>query len=470
MPNLDLVIASLLGIMILASIVSQKARIPYTMILVLIGAGIAALSLSKLVGVELIYSNLISGGLFVGLVVPPLIFEAMMKVPTSEFRAVLRPSFILATFGVLISTLVTGVLLWQLARFPMFTSFLFASLISPTDVATVIEVFKRVKVPVRLSTLLETEAALNDATALVVFSTLLTSLGRSSLSFINDLLKFVLVLGGGVVVGVLVALGAVYLSRYLTDPLSETALTIASVYGSYAVAASFGLSGLIAVAIVGLYYGRVSGRGESLESARSSVVSFWSLAAFVANSVAFLFIGLSTDIYRIYSSFSAILIAYFAVTLARMAAVYPILAIFDNFGLKTPLKWKNVAMLGGMRGAISIALVATLPSSLPDSELIASMVLGVAFISIMLQGPMLSRYIKGRFKEEMKQEKGRIEAMLASTILDIREIQNMKGISVENQEELIQRLEADKEKLEEVVTSLKEEISQKEQENEKHKD
>jgi len=197
LPNLDLVIASLLGIMILASLLSQKARIPYTMVLVIVGAGIAALSLSKLIGVELIYSNLISGGLFVGLVVPPLIFEAMMKVPTSEFRTVLRPSFILATFGVLISTLVTGVLLWQLAKVPLFTSFLFAALISPTDVATVIEVFKRVKVPIRLSTLLETEAALNDATALVVFSTLLTSLGGSSLSVLNYLLQFVLVLGGG---------------------------------------------------------------------------------------------------------------------------------------------------------------------------------------------------------------------------------------------------------------------------------
>src|SRR5579875_3500622 len=128
--------------MILASLVSQKARVPYTMVLVIIGAGIAALSLSKLIGVELIYSNLISGGLFA----PPLIFEAMMKVPTTEFRTVLRPSFVLATFGVLISTLVTGVLLWQLAKVPLFTSFLFAALISPTDVATVIEVFRRVRV------------------------------------------------------------------------------------------------------------------------------------------------------------------------------------------------------------------------------------------------------------------------------------------------------------------------------------
>jgi len=260
------------------------------------------------------------------------------------------------------------------------------------------------------------------------------------------------------------------LSAHLTDPLSETALTIASVYGSYAVAASLGRSGLIAVAIVGLYYGRVSGRGERLESARSSVVAFWSLAAFVANSVAFLFIGLSTDIYRLYGSLPEILVAYLAVTLARAAAVYPILAIFDNFGLKTPFKWKNVAMLGGMRGAISTALIASLPSNLPDGELIASMVLGVAFISIMLQGPLLSRYIKGRFKEEMKQERGRIEAMLTATILDIKEIQDLKSSQAENQEELIQRLEADKEKLEEVVTSLKEEMSQEKEIKEQNDD
>ncbi|MEM3684421.1 MAG: cation:proton antiporter [Conexivisphaerales archaeon] len=470
MPTIELVIASLLGIMTLASVVSQRVKIPYTMVLVLVGAALAALSLSQILGVDLIYGNLIEGGLFVGLVIPPLIFEAMMRVPTTEFRAVVRPAFVLATFGVVISTLVTGILLWQLAKMSLYSSFLFAALISPTDVATVIEVFRRVKVPSRLSTLLETEAAMNDATALVVFSTLLTPLGVSNLTLLDYVLKFVVVMGGGVLVGVLVALGARSLSRFLTDPISETALTIASVYGSYAAATAVGLSGLIAVAIVGLYYGRVSGRGIGLESAKASVTTFWAIAAFFANSIAFLFIGLSTDVYRLASSLTAILTAYFAVTLARAASVYPILAAFDSFGQKTPFKWKNVAMLGGMRGAISIALVATLPSTLAERQLIASMVLGVAFISIMLQGPLLSRYIKGRFREEMKQEKGRVEAMLTATLMDIRDIQNLKVKGEESDKELIQRLEADKERLEQIVSSLKEEVSQKQANQEEDAD
>lgn len=467
MPSIEMVIAAFLGIMTVASIVSQRVKVPYTMILVLLGVAMAALSLSSLVGVSLIYDNLVGGGLFVGLVIPPLIFEGMMGIPTTELRAVLRPSFVLATVGVLIATLVTGLLLWQLTSLPLYSSFVFAALISPTDVATVLEVFKRSRVPVRLSTLLETEASLNDATAIVVFSTILASFSLSSLSLVSATLSFLFVLGGGVLVGVGIALAARYLSQLLDDPMSEIALTIASVYGSYAAATALGLSGLIAVAIVGLYYGSVSGRRKTGSSASGYVRTFWQVVAFVANSVAFLYIGLSTDIGKLASGFTAIAIAYFAVTLARAAVVYPILAIFDRLGQRTPFKWKNVAMLGGMRGAISIALAATIPSSLTARDMIATMVLGVAFASIMIQGPLLSRYINARFLEERKAERDRLEAMLSATIMDIRDIQSGRTQGVEKSEELIERLEADKERLEEIVSSLRQEVEADYKEKEK---
>src|SRR5207249_7775473 len=77
---------------------------------------------------------------------------------------------------------------------------------------------------------------------------------------------------------------------------------------------------------------------------------------------------------------------------------------------RIPRSWKNVAMLGGMRGALSIALVASLKSCSPTPvpgcvpsldprslNLITSMVLGVAFLSIVLQGLLLSRYIRKKF-------------------------------------------------------------------------
>jgi CPA1 family monovalent cation:H+ antiporter len=400
LPSVELVIAAFLGIMTLASVLAQRVRLPYTVILVLLGMALAAFSLSALLGVNLLYDSLVGGGLFVGLVVPPLIFEAMMDVPAVELKAVIRPAVTLATAGVLIATVVGGLLLWQLANLPIYTSFLFAALIAPTDVATVLEVFRRAKVPSKLATLLETEAAFNDATGIVVFSILLASLSLQSLSFLSAVSQFVYVFGGGVLVGLLIAYAAKYLSHLVTDSLSQTALTISTVYGSYALASALGVSGLVAVAIVGLFYGSVTGGAKLPESTRGAVRVFWEIAAFLANSVAFLFIGLSSDIFRLATGLFAIATAYLAVTIARVASVYPILTIFDQLGQKSPLKWKNVAMLGGMRGALSIALAASLPASLASRDLIATMVLGVAFISILGQGPLLSRYIHGRFEEE----------------------------------------------------------------------
>lgn len=143
---------------------------PYTLVLVLSGVTITVIAFlfASLGGYDvtsqfrLIYAQLLSGGgggLFVGLVVPPLIFEAMIHLRASDLKAVIKPSLALATIGVVIATAVGGLVLWKLVGLSPYVSFLFAALIAPTDTVTVLEVFRRVKVPSKLSTLLDTEAA-----------------------------------------------------------------------------------------------------------------------------------------------------------------------------------------------------------------------------------------------------------------------------------------------------------------------
>ena len=90
--------------------------------------------------------------------------------------------------------------------------------------------------------------------------------------------------------------------------------------------------------------------------------------------------------------------AFVAVTASRAATVYPIFAVFRKVGGKMSRVWANVAMLGGVRGALSIALAATITTSAiisqTDLRTINTMVFGVAFISIMIQVPLLFRYAK----------------------------------------------------------------------------
>lgn len=420
--TVELALTAFVLVMLLSQLLSLKARVPYTLILVFVGVGITALVSLPSFGSNYIsggfrditsqmrsfYTSLVEGGLFVGLVVPPLIFEAMMHIRAADLRVVIRPSVFLATVGVVIATAVGGIVLWQLAGLSPTVSFLFAAIIAPTDVVTVLEIFRRVRVPSELATLMDTEAAFNDATGIVLFSVVLSSLSLLKVSLVSATLLFGYEILGGVTVGFLVAYGARRVSASIEDSLAELTLSIAAVYGSYVFATALGVSGLIAVAVVGLYFGNVTIRAAVGLEMKTSILSFWQIAAFLGNSVAFLLIGFETNLVVLSQSLLLILIAYSAVTIARAASVYPIMGIFNQLGYRIPITWSNTAMMGGVRGALSIALAASLGAftvvSAADAQTITTMVLGVAFLSIVIQSPLMARYVRRRFENQQTLE------------------------------------------------------------------
>jgi len=413
--TIELALTGFVAVMLVSQVLSLKAKLPYTLILVFVGVGIAALATIPSLGSNSLtnavqnvisqmgafYNTLVEGGLFVGLVVPPLIFEAMVHIRTPDLRAVIRPSVVLATAGVVIATLVAGLALWQVAGLSLTVSFLFAAIIAPTDVVTVLEVFRHTVVPSRLAALMDTEAAFNDATGIVIFTVVLSSIGAERLSILSSLSQFGLTTLGGAAVGFLIALGARRVSALVEDRMAEVILTVSAVYGSYVFASGLGVSGLIAVAVVGLYFGNVTMNATMAQDTRDAVLFFWQIAAFIGNSIAFLLIGFETNLVSLSQSIFLIGTAYLAVTLARAASVYPILAVFNQVGERIPIAWSNVAALGGVRGVLSIALAASLTASTvvsgPDVSTITTMVLGVAFLSIAIQTPLLSRYINRMF-------------------------------------------------------------------------
>jgi len=398
-PSAELVITGFLGIALAASIISRKTRTPYTIVLVIIGLVLAASSASQYLGVDLLYDRLVGGGLFVGLVLPALLFESMMNIDAKEFREALRPALLLATAGVVIATVVVGVLLSVFSPLSPYSSFLFAALIAPTDVATVLEVFRRTRVPKALSTLMETEASFNDATGVALFTIILTSFSALGQGYVTAVGQFTVVFGGGIIVGLAVASGARQLTRLAVDPLAQIVLTVAAVYGSYALATALNVSGLIAVAITGLYFGNATMKAMLPGVSAEMLRSFWVILAFVANTLAFLFVGLSTNAVNLSGGLWSIALAYAAVMASRLASVYPIMAV-EVRRVRFPRRWTSVATIGGMRGALSIVLAASLPESVPDRSLMATMAFGVAFISILVQGPLLDWYTKRAFGGE----------------------------------------------------------------------
>ena len=108
--------------------------------------------------------------------------------------------------------------------------------------------------------------------------------------------SFGFTLGAGVFIGLVVAFVGELLSSLIEDRVAETILAIAVVYGSYALANGIGASGLIAVAVAGLYFGNYTMRSAMEPASREAVTTFWAIAVFLGNTVAFLIIGFQTNI------------------------------------------------------------------------------------------------------------------------------------------------------------------------------
>ena len=395
MAQSEIVIAAFLGIALVAALAARKLKLPYTVLLVVVGLVLAASPELQVTGIVGVFNSLSDANLFAGLILPPILFESIMGVRVEDFRAVYRPALLLATVGVLVSTVVVGVVLWKVVGLSVIVSFLFAALISPTDVATVIEIFSRANVPGKLATLVDMESVFNDATGITIFTIVSVSSAELTLKPFQAFAGFAYLFGGGALVGFGVAWGARQVQRQIEDSVTQVVLTLVAAYGAYTVASLLGVNGLVAVAMAGLFYGNtVLLRMESKQVA-TATREFWKVLAFLVNAVAFLFIGVSTNIINLASSLGAMVIAYLVVLMARITSVYPILNFTRAGGSPIPPSWMNVATLGGMRGALAIALVSAVPADIRPS--VATLTFGVVMISILIQGPLLTRYAKRAF-------------------------------------------------------------------------
>ena len=411
------VIPIFLGMIFLASLLARKIKIPYTMVLVGIGIVISVSHVSG-IGPISISEFKVDPKLILYFIVPPLIYEAMMRIDREQFKKIRLSALLLATVGTALATVIGGLLLSYFAGLPTIVAFAFAALIAPTDAAIVIEVFKRVKVPNHLSMLMESEASFNDAVGVVLFSSIIaiglaqgsalepTTGGEINVNILEQIGHFAIVFFGGIAVGLGFAAGARFLIKLMDEPFAETALSVAVLFGSVVVANALQLSGLVAAAASGLYFGNLVMKGKGIMSEKTLMYSshFWEMIAFFANSVAFLYLGLNMDILNMGSKLPLIAMAFVAVLAARAASTYPILSATHMFAQeKWPSSWRNVVMIGGMRGALSVALVATLPES-DFKEILKTITFGVVLASLIVQYPILTRYIKKAFPETTVQQ------------------------------------------------------------------
>ena len=188
---------------------------------------------------------------------------------------------------------------------------------------------------------------------------------------------------------------------------------------------------------------------------REAVTSFWAILAFLGNSVAFLIIGFQTNIITLSQSILIIIAAFAAVTMARAATVYPILDSLTNSAIKFQSSGGILLCLVEFRGALSIALAATITTSavisLGDIQTINTMVLGVAFISIVLQVPLLFRYVGREYLRMFSLPDTEIDEQFELISAHFEKLRKLKSEGKISNEEFTRRIEENKKKLDELI-------------------
>lgn len=381
--NIILIIEIVIGLLLISSlvgIITERLRVPYTAGLVVIGLILALIGRTDI--------N-VSPELFLGLLVPPLIFEAAFQVKAQDLFKDMTPILSLAIPGVLLTTFMVGGVLYWGTDFSLTTALLFGSLIAATDPVAVVSLFRSLGVPHRLQLLLEGESLFNDGTAIVLFNMMLTIAITGYFNLWESILNFIVVSGGGLLIGLLLGLVISLAISIIDNSLIETTLTTVLAFGSYILAEQFHVSGVLAVVAAGIVSGNL-GPQRMTPTTRILVYNFWEYAAFLANSFVFLLIGLQIDLNILLTDWKAVLWAILAVLVARAASIYGLSWI----GPGIPRRYKHVLYWGGLRGAISLALALSLPVSLGEQgTIIKSMAFGVVLFTLLVQGLTMKPFI-----------------------------------------------------------------------------
>lgn len=379
--------AFLLLIAAAVAMLTRRLRLPYSVGLVAAGVALAFLPFTPKITLtkELIFTALL----------PPLIFEAAFSLRWKHLRRDLSVILLLATLGVILSAGITSAGMHLVANWPWPTAAIFGILIAATDPVSVLATFREAKAQGRVLLLVEAESLLNDATAAITFGLAITLASGQSITTLETITTLLLSIGGGLLAGGMVAGGVLLLAGRTQDHLVELTFTTVAAYGSFLLAEHFHGSGVLATLVAGLLLGNYGGLGRISERGMEAVRAFWEFAAFIANSLVFLLIGMHEALQNFSAVWLPVVAAILLVTLGRAAAIYPICLLFSRTTLRVTMRHQHILFWGGLRGALALALALGLPADTQGREQIITVSFAVVAFSIFVQGltmtPLLRR-------------------------------------------------------------------------------
>ncbi len=391
-PQIEFLIWMLIAASIIA-LAAARLRIPYTVALVLGGLVLGSFHLPILQGLFAHSPDWLTPDVSLVIFLPALLFEGSLKIQFRQLRGSIVPICLLATVGVLAATMISGFVLHWALGIPILVALVFGAIVAATDPISVLSIFKDMSIDKRLTITVEGESLFNDGTSVVLYGILVGAVANSRLDVLAGIRDFAVEVVGGAALGL--GLGYVFsrLTQRIDDPEIEITLTTILAYGSYLLAQSLHLSGVIATVSAGLMIGNYGMRTGMSWRTRIALWSFWEYASFLINSILFLLIGLQVRVGGLLHIWRTVLLSIAAVLAARLLTVYGLIPISNLFSTKISLRWQHVMVWGGMRGALSLALALSIGSTFPYRDQLLSLTFGVVAFTIIVQGITLKPLI-----------------------------------------------------------------------------
>lgn len=400
-----------MALMIAASGLADKIKIPLPILLIILGVTIGFIpSMPEIV---------INPEIIMLIFLPPLLYDAAFNISFIDFKTHINTISTLATGLVFLTTAaIAAVVHYMIPGMNWPLSFVLGAILSPTDAVAAIGITKGLGLPRKTSAILEGESLVNDASSLVAYRFAVAAVTGAAFVWWKGILHFLLVLGGGFLTGMIIAILLGFVLRYFRkNDMMIISLMLLMPFVTYLIAEHFKVSGVIAVVILGLGMARLS-REKFPEKLKQQSGNFWAVNIFLLNGLIFILIGLQFPIVLhkmdtsqiwLYIGYSAIItIVAFVVRFARI--------LWQQFSLEKAFEGKRKRRISeealfdtrtsiliswsGMRGIVSLAIGIGLPVSLnngapfPMRNEIIFITITVVLFSLLGQGLTLPWVVK----------------------------------------------------------------------------
>ncbi|WP_306323433.1 MULTISPECIES: Na+/H+ antiporter [unclassified Streptomyces] len=347
------------------------------------------------------------------LILPPLLHTAALESSYLDLRANIRPVALLSVGYVLFATLAVGWLAYELIPdLPLTAALVLGAVIAPPDAVAATAIARRVGLPSRITTILQGESLVNDATAITAYKVALAAAVGEGASWAGGIKEFLVAAVGGVGVGLLLMVPLHWLRTHLKEALLQNTLSLLIPFVAYAVAEQVGASGVLAVVTVALYLGHRSWQVDF--DTRLQEAAVWKVVAFILESAVFALIGLQLRfVLEGLGEYSVAQAVWYAVgvfvfvVVIRFVWSYP--ATYLPWCMSPRIRaresdtdWKRplIVSWAGMRGVVSLAIAFSIPlhtesgEPFPSRNLVLFLTFTTVIGTLVVQGLTLPPLIK----------------------------------------------------------------------------